>query len=529
MAVLSALFKAQDDISSVFDKMANSGARAVEQWETAGSTASKAFDEATGGAESTAKAMQSATSSTDNWTNAIGQYDKSAMEAIFTTEELVEAGYRTSDALVEVAKAADENVSIIEKGLQVTEDFKNTNSELEAELSKLQDAYIGVAVQYGKNSEEAQGLKKEIDQLSDAVRQNKEEFSELEKSTKDTGVTASDSINLIAQAIIAAGVAKLVNEITDSVKEMAYEFSDASAIIAKSSGATGEELDSLTDSMMNVYATAKTGNLGEIAGAVGEINTRLNVSGSELDHVTGLFLDFSRITDTNVTGSVRSVSQIMKNWNVETQNTEWLLDKIAVAGQKSGVSVDSMSNMIVQNKATLQSLGYTLEDSIALLSMFEYEGLNSSQIMMGFRTAVTGFSADGKDAAEAMQEVIEEIANMGNEAEAKSLAVATFGQRAGDELATAIRSGRFGIDDWVESIENADGTLASTAVSATTLEEEWTQATNKINAAFTGNLEPTVNNISLSFARMTGQAGDFLQENPALVAGITGVAVAGGV
>ena len=262
---------------------------------------------------------------------------------------------------------------------------------------------------------------------------------------------------------------------------MANEFSDASAVVAKATGATGDALDGLNKSMMNVYSNAKTDDLSSVAGAIGEINTRLGLTGPELDHVTSLFMDYSQITGSEVVGAVQNVTKVMKNWGVEVSDTESLLDKLSAAGQMSGISVDQLSNLIVQNKATLQQLGYGLDESIALLSMFEYEGLNSSSIMMGFRSAVTGFTNDGKDASVAMQEVIEQIANMASESDATALAVETFGSRAGAELAFAIRNGKFEIQDWISAVSSADGTLSQTADAATTLEEKWQKASNSIS------------------------------------------------
>ena len=115
--------------------MAASGARAVDQWESASSAASNAFEQAAAGAESAAKAMDSAASSADHWTSAVGTYDKAAMEAIYSTEELVELGYKTEDALTAQAKAAEESADALEKSLCVTEDFKATTAELEAEAA----------------------------------------------------------------------------------------------------------------------------------------------------------------------------------------------------------------------------------------------------------------------------------------------------------------------------------------------------------------------------------------------------------
>ena len=522
-AVLSAVFKGVDEISAVFDSMAASGTKAIGQWETAGSAVSSAFEQAINGADSVTESVNAAASSADRWTEAVGSYDKAAMEAVYSTEELVELGYKTEEALASQAKAAEESSDSLEKSLSVTEEFKAATAELETELSQLQNAYIGTALQYGKNSDEAKALKKEIDELSAVVDQNKKEFSDLSGEVSGASGGIEESIKTIESALAAAGIAKLVNDITNAVIEMTNEFSNSSAVVAKATGATGSALDSLNKSMMTVFGSDDD-SLSTVAGAIGEINTRLGLQGPALEHVTSLFMDYSRITGTDIVGSVQNVTKIMKNWNVDIENTEGLLDKLSVAGQMSGISVTQLSDMVVQNKATLQQLGYGLDESIALLSMFEYEGLNSSSIMMGFRTAVKNFSDSGADASVAIKDIIEQIGNMANESDATSLAIETFGSRAGAELAFAIRNGKFEIDNWINAVGSSEGVLSQTADTASTLEEKWMRASNSISTAFSSAVTPSVDNVSSAFAGAVEEIGVFLQQHPVLTKALSALA-----
>jgi ABC-type multidrug transport system fused ATPase/permease subunit len=149
--------------------------------------------------------------------------------------------------------------------------------------------------------------------------------------------------------------------------------------------------------------------------------------------------------------------------------------------------------------------------------------------MMGFRSAVTGFSADGRDAATAMGEVIGQIGSMADESAATALAIDTFGSRAGAELAFAIRSGKFEIEDWMSAVSGADGTLAKTADAATTLSEKWQRASNSMSSAFSSTLSPAVNNISGYFAGLVNGIGDFLGKNQAVTAALIGLVAGLGV
>ena len=526
MPTLSAIFQATDNVSPAMQTMVNSGKQATDMFAKTGEASASAFRQASSGADSATKSVQQAASSTDTWTAAIGGFDKSAMEAIYTTEELVEMGYKTKDVLTEAAKATEEQADAFKQSVSVADEFVMAIQEQETELEELQKAYIGAAVQYGKNSDEAKGLKGEIDKLSETLNKNKKEFEDLEKSSGAAGNTATDMVKQIEQTLVSAGITKLVGDISGAVIEMASEFSNSESIIVKATGATGSQLDSLSKSMTNVYSISKVKDMTAVAGAIGEINTRLGLQGQELERETKLFMDYAQITGRDVVGSVQNVTKVMKNWNVEVDGTESLLDKFALAGQVSGISVDSLSDSVIQNKATLQQLGYGLDESIALLSMFEYQGLNSSSIMMGFRSAVTEFAKDGRDASSAMAETITQIKNMGSESDATSLAVKTFGSRSGAELAYAIRNGKFEIEDWIATIGNADGTLAKTANAAATLEEKWTRSSNSMKTAFSNTLSPAVNAVSSAFASVVGGIGDFLNKSPVATAIITGLGVA---
>lgn len=469
MAILSTIFKGVDELSDMFDRIAERGDRAVNQWDAAGSSASAAFEQAVVGAGEAADAAESAASSVDYWTDAIGNYDKSALEAIYSTEELVEMGYKTQEALDAEAKAAEEVARQLEEDAQAAEDAADEQETM--------------------------------------------------------GKTGSEAVKKIEDALTAAALAATIKEVAEAVYAITDAFSEAESIVVKATGATGDQLESLNQSMLKVYATVDDGDMQSTAGAIGEINTRLGLQGEELEHVTGLFMSYADNTNSSVVPAVQQVTKVMKNWGVEVDGTEGLLDKFTYAAQASGAGVDYLSDMVVSNKAMLQQMGYSLDESIALMAMFEYEGLNASSIMMGFRTAITNFSSEGKDASVAMQEVISEIKTMGSESDATAAAIDAFGSRAGAELAYAIRNGKFEIDEWVAAIEGAEGTLAKTDDAADTMADKWTMASNSLNTAFTSVIAPGVSAASEALARFVQGIGDFLNEHPALTKAITAIGV----
>lgn len=253
------------------------------------------------------------------------------------------------------------------------------------------------------------------------------------------------------------------------------------------------------------------------------------LTGDKLTTVTGQFLDFSEITGTDVVGSVQNVTKIMNKWNIEGSNVESVLDKLAYAGQISGASIDGLSSTVINSSATFQSLGMDLDNAIGLLADLELYGTTSQTTVTGLRTAVNNFTKDGLDAETALRDVISEIANMKDESEATALAVETFGSRAGQEFAGAIRSGAISVDSLSQSLDVAQGTLTATAKTAQTLDQKWTQASNNISTAFTTAIQPTLDGISSGMAGVMSSFGDFLNEHPAVTKAITAIGVGLGV
>lgn len=581
MAVLSTIFEAVDRMSDVFGSMADSGTQAITQFEQAGEAANAAFEQTSQAANEVARAMEASSQSTDYWTSAIGSYDKSAMEAVYSTEELVEMGYKSADALNEqnemfalCEKSAaelsqsmnatigiEENLSnAMKESAEISEQVANSDgisAEAKEELARASETAANALEELHRAQEEAAAA---MDAYDATMTSGTNDLTELEaaaeraghaaenlaeangKATKateeleDASEKASDELENagnkgtkafeeLSSVLTAVGITATLKEMAEAAYELADAFSEAEKTVVLATGATDEALSGLEDSMMNAYAAAKSSDLSSTAGAIGEINTRLGLTGNELENVTGLFLDYANITNQDVVSSVGNVTKLMNQWGVELSNVEGLMDKLSYAGQISGINVGTLTDSLVTNRAILEQVGFTLDESIGLLAQAELQGISVQTVMMGLRTAITNFSDDGLDASVALREVIESIATLENESDATALAIDTFGSRAGAVLAGSIRGGQLSIDNLSSSLENASGTLEKTAEASQTLGEKWQQSSNKVKTAFTSAIEPAINKYSTALANATGKMGDFLNSHPKLTAGLTAIAV----
>ena len=191
--------------------------------------------------------------------------------------------------------------------------------------------------------------------------------------------------------------------------------------------------------------------------------------------------------------------------------------------------MDNLSSSLINGASSFQAMDLSLDSTISLLGALELQGINSSSVIMGLKTATKNFSKDGLDAASALRSTVDQIATMGDEAAATTLAIETFGSKAGVEMANAIRSGAITVEMLNGDLSEAEGTLQRTAQAGETLSEKWEKSSNRVKTAFTTALEPSVSKISEFMSDITGGIGKFLEEHQTLTKILSSVGITLGV
>jgi TP901 family phage tail tape measure protein len=255
--------------------------------------------------------------------------------------------------------------------------------------------------------------------------------------------------------------------------------------VTLATGATGKALDSLHTSYRNVAAEGRKYGLTheQIGKIVGDLNTQFGVTGTELESMSKHMIQFTRATGVDASGAVMLVNRVMKDWSVSSKDMPKVLDKLTVAGQKTGVSVDTLSQNVVKFGVPMRNFGFTMDEGIALLSSFEAQGVNTELVMGSLRIATGKFAKEGKDLKTGLWETIDAIKNAGSNSEAAAIGMEIFGRRAGADMAKAIQEGRFEIDDLVKALGNSDGATAEVAANTVTAADKMREAWARVSLA----------------------------------------------
>ena len=323
-----------------------------------------------------------------------------------------------------------------------------------------------------------------VDETTGAVQEAEK------KQTKAFG-----GINLKATALATAVGAAFV-KVTKSIIEATKNIEEGQQTIVNATGATGESLAGLMDVAKQVYSESEQ-SFSEVSSAIGEINTRFGYTGDKLREVTGMFLDFAKATGQDVKASVASATQVMNQWNMSAEEMPLLLDKLTVAGQASGVSVSQLSANLTANAGTLQAMGYSLDESIALMMSFEKQGIDSNAVIMGMKQSFAQSAKAGTDARADWDNLLSSITNATSATEANDIAISAFGTRIASTMVTALQNGKISTDEFASALAGAEGALASTDEAGKTTADR---------------IETLKHTMELAFADIGGQLAPMIEE-----------------
>ncbi len=306
--------------------------------------------------------------------------------------------------------------------------------------------------------------------LKRGLRQSSKELDGFGRKLKSMGKVAGVAFAAVGAGAIAAigGLAKLGGQ-----------FDKARDAIRVGTGATGDALKALQDDFAAVAAQGPY-SFEQVGDAIADLNTLTGLSGKPLQDLADQFLDLSRITGVDLKGSMNSINRVFGDWGITVEDQSATMDELFRASQSTGIGIDKLADQVVQFGAPLRQMGFNFEQSAALFGKWSKEGVNTETVMSGLRRGISKFAAAGEDIPTAMRAAFESIQQTGSASEATSLAIETFGARAGPDLAAAIREGRFEIEDLVDAIENGSDTIDQAAKDTESFGEKWSTLKNRI-------------------------------------------------
>lgn len=319
----------------------------------------------------------------------------------------------------------------------------------------------------------------------------------------------------IGVAIVTAFWIKAIGWFINSIDE-------ARKSIWELTGAVGWQLNWLMKDFSATLSKVEDSS-ADVAKAIWEINTRFWVTGKPLQDLTIQFLNFADVTNQDVQTSIRDLSRLLQDsWYWLGRATE-LMDILTVASQKTGISVGTLATNSTNFWVQLRALWFSLEESVALISKFEAEWVNTEAILAWLNKWLNTLAKKSWiDIPTAFTSFIDSLKNAKSDSEALSIASETLGAKAWPQLALAVREGRFELESYLLALQWSAGTTERTALATETVAEKFSRLWNAVKS----NLIPVVNSLLEFLNPILERFATFISENPKLTAGITATTVA---
>lgn len=298
-------------------------------------------------------------------------------------------------------------------------------------------------------------------------------MKEVQKSLKATSKSLSDfgkEALKITAPIVGIGAAALASSI---------KLGDAYDDIRFNTGATGKDLDKLNDSFRKVFVSVPA-SAEDAAKAIADLNTRLGLTGEPLENLSKAFLNLARISKEDLGGLIASSTRLFNSFGVAAEDAEKTLDFFWNTAQTTGISVTTLTTNLTKFAPTFKNLGLSVEESAALLGQWEKAGVNSARAITGLGKAAGLFAKENIDFKTGLQSSIQIIKDAPTDLEATRNAIGLFGEKAGPELAKAIREGNFELDQFVTNIRNSGESVADALAATDGLPEAFQQLSNVV-------------------------------------------------
>jgi phage-related minor tail protein len=301
-------------------------------------------------------------------------------------------------------------------------------------------------------------------------------------------------------------------------------------------GKTGEEFEKLKKSLENVYVQ-RGENILDISTAMSILTQRTDLTGKSLENMALIQLRLAKLTNSDLNPQIELTTKMFGDWGIEIDKQPAALDRLLKIYQATGIGASTLADGMREYGAPLRTMGFTFDQSTALMGKFQKEGVNTELVLAGLRTGAVNFAKAGiKDIPTGFNAMINSIKNMASESEATLLSAELFGAKKANDMMRAIKEGRFDLSQIYAEINNNPDTINQAAKDTITfagamkkLSHEAEVAVMPIGISFVEALKGLIPLIKTSLQNVTDLIGRFTalpQSTQNTILGVLGVTAA---
>lgn len=197
---------------------------------------------------------------------------------------------------------------------------------------------------------------------------------------------------------IAVATGKAVVEAGKYLAELGDDYNKAMNQLSASTGATGDELDALGESVKNIYAQNLGEDFNDVAEGLAATQKASDLAGEALEQATAAGFALRDTFDYDISESARAASALMKNFNISAEEA---YDLIATGAQNGADKNGDLLDTLNEYSAQFAALGLSADQFMGSLVEGADAGLFSIDKVAD---AVKEFNIRAKDGSDSSAE-----------------------------------------------------------------------------------------------------------------------------
>ena len=228
-------------------------------------------------------------------------------------------------------------------------------------------------------------------------------LEDAEKHLSKMGKTLKKGAFAAAVASIPIMTAKAVADAGSYLADLGNEYNTAINQLSAATGATGDELAALGDSVKDIYAQGLGEDFADVADGLAATQQASDLTGEALERATAAGFNLRDVFDYDVSESARAASALMKNFGLDAEEAYGL---IAVGAQNGADKNGDLLDTLNEYSPQFAALGLNADQFMGALIEGADAGLFSIDKV---GDAVKEFNIRAKDGSDTSREAFESL------------------------------------------------------------------------------------------------------------------------
>lgn len=250
-------------------------------------------------------------------------------------------------------------------------------------------------------------LETEVDKLKDQQVDLKKTMDESGEGAKGFGEKSVEALDAVESVLATAGIAKALGEIKDAYMDCintAGDFEASMSNVEALSGASGDELEALSDKAKEMGATTKF-TAGESADALSYMALAGWNTQSMLEGISPV-LNLAAAANMDLAQASDIVTDYLTAFGLKASDTTHFVDVMAYAMAHSNTDAIQLGEAYKACASTATSLGYSVEETTAVLATMANAGVKGGEAGTALNAIFTRLATNTKKCGD-------ELANYG--------------------------------------------------------------------------------------------------------------------